>query len=196
LSLEPSRSATFFAAEQAHQAGVDVFCDLDFRADQWHDPRAFGICIRAILPLVNVAFGTEEEVLAAMLTSSSQLKITDSQISAPEVTGNLVAAIEGLLSRGPQALVVKRGAKGCSIYLKDGKPIDVPGFPVEVYNVLGAGDAFASGFIYGFVHGWEWYRSARMGNACGAIVVTRHGCANHMAYEKEALEFIEHHGGF
>ena len=47
-------------------------------------------------------------------------------------------------------------------------------------NVLGAGDAFASGFLYGYLQGWPLERAARMGNACGAIVVTRHGCANFM----------------
>ena len=74
--------------------------------------------------------------------------------------------------------------------------MDVPGFPVEVYNVLGAGDAFAAGFIYGIVKGWDYYKAARMGNAGGAIVVTRHGCANFMAYEEEALKFIAERGGF
>ena len=68
--------------------------------------------------------------------------------------------------------------------------------PVEVHNILGAGDAFAGGLIYGRSKGWDWYRSARMGNACGAIVVTRHGCANFMAFEEEALRFVEEHGGF
>ena len=63
-------------------------------------------------------------------------------------------------------------------------------------NVLGAGDAFASGLIYGVLHGWDWQKSARMGNACGAIVVTRQGCANFMPYETEALQFIEERGGF
>jgi 5-dehydro-2-deoxygluconokinase len=63
-------------------------------------------------------------------------------------------------------------------------------------NVLGAGDAFAGGFLYGYLKGWDWRRAARMGNACGAIVVTRHGCANFMPGEQEALAFIEERGGF
>lgn len=196
LSKEPSRSATFFAVEQARHAGVTVFCDLDFRADQWLDPLAFGTVIRAILPMVTVAFGTEEEILAAMLADPGKLRIERSQISAPKVSGDLKAAINELLQTGPQALVVKRGGKGCSIYLQEGETINVPGFPVEVFNVLGAGDAFASGFIYGYVKGWDWYKAARMGNACGAIVVTRHGCANHMGYEDEVLQFIKDRGGF
>jgi 5-dehydro-2-deoxygluconokinase len=196
LSREPSRSATFFAAEQAKAAGAGVFFDLDFRADQWHDPRAFGVAARAILPLVDVCLGTEEEVLAAMLADPQQLRIDHSQISAPQITGDLPAAIAGLLARGPQALVVKRGAKGATVFPRQAEPVEAPGFPVEVYNVLGAGDAFASGFIYGYVKGWDWYRSARMGNACGAIVVTRHGCANFMPFEEEALSFVEERGGF
>jgi 5-dehydro-2-deoxygluconokinase len=196
LSKDPGRSATVFAAELARTAGTAVMLDIDFRADQWHDPRAFGVGVRSILPLVDVAIGTEDEVKAAMLTETKQLTITHSQISDPEVKGDLRDAIQGLLGHGPEALVVKRGEKGATIFQSDGEVIDVPGFPVKIYNILGAGDAFASGLIYGYLKGWDWYKAARMGNACGAIVVTRHGCANFMGYEDEVLEFIEQRGGF
>lgn len=196
LSREPSRSSTLFAAERAKSAGATVFFDLDFRADQWHDPRAFGANARLVLPLADVVLGTEEEVKAAVLAEASQVQIEHWQISAPEVRGDPEAAIAELLARGPQALVVKRGARGARVCLPGGTRVEAPGFPVEVYNVLGAGDAFAAGFIYGRLHGWDWRRSARMGNACGAIVVTRHGCANFMGYEAEVLDFIEAHGGF
>jgi 5-dehydro-2-deoxygluconokinase len=196
LSREPSRSATFFAVERARSAGATVFFDLDFRADQWHDPRAFGVNVRALLPQTDIVLGTEEEVKAAVLVEASQVQIAHSQISAPDVRGDVDTAIAALLACGPKALVVKRGAHGATICLPDGQRIDAPGFPVEIYNVLGAGDAFAAGFIYGYLHGWDWYRSARMGNACGAIVVTRHGCANFMGYEQEVLDFIESRGGF
>ena len=63
-------------------------------------------------------------------------------------------------------------------------------------RTIAAGDAFAAGFIYGLAQGWNYYKAARMGNAGGAIVVTRHGCANFMAYEDEALKFIDERGGF
>lgn len=196
LSREPSKSATLFAVERVRSAGAIVFFDLDFRADQWHDPRAFGANVRAILPQTDIVLGTEEEVKAAVLTEASQVQINHSQISAPDVHGEVDTAINAILERGPKALVVKRGAHGAKICLPDGQRIDVPGFPVEIYNILGAGDAFAAGFIYGQLHGWDWYKSARMGNACGAIVVTRHGCANFMGYEQEVLDFIESRGGF
>jgi 5-dehydro-2-deoxygluconokinase len=196
LSREPSRSATFFAVEQAKKSNATVFFDIDFRADQWHDVRAFGVTARAVLRNVDVALGTEEEILAAMLADPTQLKIKHSQISAPEITGDLEMAIQSILDLGPSTLVVKRGAKGATVYQKRQASVEVPGFPVEIYNILGAGDAFASGLIYGYLKGWDWYKAARMGNACGAIVVTRHGCANFMAYEEEALKFVEERGGF
>jgi len=195
LSKEPSRSATIFAAERAKAQGATVFLDIDFRADQWHDPRAFGVVVRSVLPLVDVAFGTEAEVKAAGL-SETTISIEHSQVTRPRIAGDLAQAIEALLKRGPEALVLKQGERGSSVYLPDGQVIHAPAFPVEVVNVLGAGDAFAAGFIYGYLKGWDWRKAARMGNACGAIVVTRPGCANFMPYEAEALKFIEEHGGF
>ena len=173
-----------------------MFMDIDFRADQWHDPRAFGVVVRSTLINVDVAIGTEEEVKAAALGDAVRVSIEHSQISSPKVSGDLAAAVEAMLGVGPKALVVKRGLKGAAVYLPNRQMIQAQPFPVEVVNVLGAGDAFASGLIYGVLHGWDWQKSARMGNACGAIVVTRQGCANFMPYETEALQFIEERGGF
>ena len=199
LSKEPSRSATLFAAEMARQVGTTVLLDIDYRLDQWHDQRAFGVTLRSALRLVDIVVGTGDEINAAMLTDPSQISIAHSQISDARVSGDTGAAIRKLLSLGPRALVQKRGAAGSSVHLASGegdaKRIDVPGFPVEVQNILGAGDAFASGFLYGLVNGWDWYKAARLGNACGAILVTRHGCANFMPTHNEVMTFIQDHGG-
>jgi 5-dehydro-2-deoxygluconokinase len=74
--------------------------------------------------------------------------------------------------------------------------IDVPGFRVEVFNILGAGDAFAAGAIYGYAQGWDWYKATRLANACGAIVVTQHGCANFMPTLAEVEAFVASQGGW
>jgi 5-dehydro-2-deoxygluconokinase len=236
LSKEPSRSATLFAAEMAREAGTTVMLDIDFRPDQWHDPRAFGITLRSALRLVDIVVGTEDEINAVMLTDPSQVSLTHSQVSDARVSGDISVAIQALLGLGPQVLAQKRGAEGTMVHLvsKDegelfpkadksavgtglkGAPqadksamgtinrplqavqiaqIEVPGFPVKVENILGAGDAFASGLLYGFINGWDWYKAARLGNACGAILVTRHGCANFMPTYDEVMMFIQNHGG-
>lgn len=196
LSREPSRSATLFAAELARQHGTMVALDIDFRPDQWHDPRAFGVAIRSLLRSVDLVIGTDDEINAAMLTDPAQLSLTHSQVSDTRVAGDTDGAIRAIIGMGPPILVQKCGADGARVHFATGAPIAVPGFPVEVYNILGAGDAFASGLLYGFLQGWDWYKAARMGNACGAIVVTRHGCANSMGTTDEVVEFIAQRGGF
>ena len=187
LSREPSRSATMFAAEQAKAAGATVFLDIDFRPPVWPDARSFAVAIRSLLSWVDVAIGTEDELMAA--ASGTMLRARSAAV-------DVAAAAKALLGCGAELLVVKRGAQGASVYPSGGDVIDAAPFAVEVCNVLGAGDAFASGFVYGYLNGWDPHRSARMGNACGAIVVTRHGCANFMPYEQEALDFIDERGGY
>jgi 5-dehydro-2-deoxygluconokinase len=176
LSRQPSRDATIYAAEQARAHGTKVVLDLDFRTELWPDARNFGVAVRSILPLVDVVLGTLDEIERATFTANSILS-------------------EWMLESGLQALIIKRGAASTLIYSGNGKSQQVPTFPVEVLNVLGAGDAFASGFLYGYLKGWDLAKAALMGNACGAIVVTRHVCANFMPYEQEALDFIGERGG-
>lgn len=193
LSRQPSRDATLFAAEEARACGTKVVLDLDFRSELWPDARAFGVAVRSIMPLVDVLIGTSDEVNKALLRGWPH---GADAAATRDTSADIKAGIERMLGVGPEALVMKRGGESTLIYLPGGEILEVAPFAVEVYNVLGAGDAFASGFLYGYLKGWDWARAARMGNACGAIVVTRHGCANFMPYEQEALSFIEERGGF
>src|SRR5258707_1356209 len=62
LSKEPSRSATLFAAETAHQAGVPVVLDIDFRPIQCQDRGASSAFFHSVLCLVDVGIGTEDEI--------------------------------------------------------------------------------------------------------------------------------------
>jgi 5-dehydro-2-deoxygluconokinase len=208
LSRQPSRDATMFAAEAARASGGRVVLDLDVRAELWPDMRAYAAGVRSMLPLTDVVIGTAEEVAAAttrdgaetahaVAAATAAIESPESPESPDTFGGALAANVRELLAAGSaEALVVKRGARSTVVCLRDGETIEAATFPVEVLNVLGAGDAFAGGFLYGYLKGWDWQRSARMGNACGAIVVTRHGCANFMPYEQEVLAFIQERGGF
>ena len=195
LSRQPSRDATLFAAEVAKSCGTKVVLDLDFRAELWPDVRSYGVAVRSMMPLADVVIGTLDEVRLAFLRAggdSAGLPREPGTSAGRELTNGMRAA----LAAGPEALVVKRGADSTLVYTRGGEEVEAQPFKVEVLNVLGAGDAFAGGFLYGYLKGWGWHKAARMGNACGAIVVTRHGCANFMPYEHEVLSFIEERGGF
>jgi len=172
LSHQPSRDATLAAAAAARGAGVPVVVDIDYRPDQWESAAAFSAQMRELLRFATLAVGTEEELAAAAGSS------------------DVPRGAAALLACGIEALVLKRGARGSTVFRADTPPIDAAPFPIDVLNVLGAGDAFASGFLYGYLQGWTLERAARMGNACGAIVVTRHGCANFMPTLDEVSAFV------
>jgi 5-dehydro-2-deoxygluconokinase len=176
LSHEPGRTATFAAAAIARRAAVPVVVDIDYRPDQWESASVFATHLGSLLRNATIAVGTEEELAAA--------------------TGNadVEPSAAALLAAGIDALVLKRGGRGSTIFRPQAPPVDVAPFHVDVLNVLGAGDAFASGFLYGYLEGWPLERAARLGNACGAIVVTRHGCANFMPTLDEVAAFLAERG--
>jgi 5-dehydro-2-deoxygluconokinase len=176
LSHEPAREATLHAAASARAATVPVVVDIDYRPDQWDNVVAFSTHMRALLRTSTLAVGTEDELAAAAATD------------------DVVRGAAVLLECGIEALILKRGARGSTVFRRDVAPVDAAPFPITVLNVLGAGDAFASGFLYGYLQGWALERAARMGNACGAIVVTRHGCANFMPTLDEVSAFVAERG--
>lgn len=189
MARDPSRSATLSIMRRAKDAGVTVYLDLDFRADQWPDLLAFGLTIRSVLRDVDVILGTEEEINAAMLKDPADVVIKHSQITAPEIRGDIEANTAALLKDVP-VVVRKEGARGCTVFEQGQTPLPVPGFPVEVVNILGAGDAFAGGLVTGRIRGLNWYDSARLGNACGAIVVNNIGCSAFAPTWDEAQAFM------
>lgn len=190
LSRGSCREATFAAAEQAQTHELTIFHDLDLRPDQWSHPRAFGMSQRTLLPWLNVIIGTEEEFCAALTLEAENImageRVTPAQKAALE------AQLSALFATHPQlqTIILKRGADGVTVLQRDETNVNVAGFPVDIVNTVGAGDAFASGLIYGWGQGWSWAKAARFGNACGALVVTRHGCAAAMPTLSEVEQFL------
>ena len=82
-----------------------------------------------------------------------------------------------MCKRGPMGAVAFTGAIPDT--LDEGE--SGPGFAIEVFNVLGAGDGFMSGLLKGWLDGPrdapDWPTALTYANACGALAVSRHGCA-------------------
>jgi fructokinase len=69
---------------------------------------------------------------------------------------------------------VTRGSLGCTV-LMDGQYIEAPGYPVQVVDTVGAGDAFAAAFLHGLGSGWPTPEIADFANRVGALVASRRG---------------------
>lgn len=127
--------------------------------------------LQEVIPLAHLVIGTEEEFHIA-----GGCEDTDE-------------ALRRLQKLSQAVFVVKRGPLGCSVHA-GGTALRGEGFPAEVFNVLGAGDGFAAGFLSGWLRDLPLAECARRANACGALVVSRHGCAPSMPSQEELELFL------
>ncbi|HJS31092.1 MAG TPA: 5-dehydro-2-deoxygluconokinase [Alphaproteobacteria bacterium] len=177
------------AMRYARAAGTKVALDIDYRPVLWGltghglGERRFvasgGVSahLQSIAPMCDLIVGTEEEIHIAGGSTDT------------------LAALRRLREVSSATIVVKRGPQGCVVFtgaipatIEDG--IVGPGFPVEVYNVLGAGDGFMAGLLRGWLGGADWPTACMYANACGALVVSRHGCAPAMPTWVELQDFL------
>jgi len=189
LSRGGAFDVSLYLAEGANSQDTTTFIDLDLRPDQWLQPLAFGLRVRRIMPLCDVIIGTEEEFYAALSPRPEAVMAGETLTD----TADLYELMQDCAGANDALLVLKRGDRGARLYM-DGRRRDVPGYPVEIINTVGAGDGFASGFIYGWAQGWGWEEAARFANACGALVVSRHGCARALPYRSEVEAFLKERG--
>ena len=189
LSTAQTRAAVEQAFRWARAHDTRTILDIDYRPVLWKltaagdgasrfvESAQVTAALQSVLPLCDLVVGTEEEILIA------------------GGSHDVLAAVRAIRELTPAPIVIKRGAAGCTI-IEGPAPraltagLDVPGFPVEVLNVLGAGDAFLSGLLCGWLGGRSLPESARLGNACGALVVSRHGCTPAMPSRVELEEFL------
>jgi 5-dehydro-2-deoxygluconokinase len=184
FSQEPIAGTCFAAIAMARAEKLRVVFDIDYRPvlwgltapgrgeDRFVKSQAVTAKLQAVVALADLVIGTEEEFHIA---------------AGCENTAEALARLRALSAA---VFVVKRGPLGCSVHHGDlGGSAGGTGFPVEVFNVLGAGDGFAAGFLSGWLRGQPLEECARRANACGALVVSRHGCAPAMP-SKEELELF------
>jgi 5-dehydro-2-deoxygluconokinase len=195
LSHPDTREACLFAMRAAKAAGTRVVLDIDYRPVLWGltapgmgerrfvASQAVSDEIQSVLPLCDLVVGTEEEVHIA---GGSEDALT---------------ALRRIRQVSSALIVMKRGPMGCVAFpaaipadLAEG--VQGPGFPVEVFNVLGAGDAFMAGLLRGWVRGEPLADALRYANACGALVVSRHGCAPAMPSWVELNHFLSEGSSF
>jgi len=170
--------------------GGKVVFDIDYRPNLWGlaghaegferyvKSDRVSAQLKTVLPDCDLIVGTEEEI---MIASGAD---------------DCLSALKTIRALSSATIVLKRGAMGCIVYdgpisedLEDG--IVGKGFPIEIYNVLGAGDAFMSGFLRGWLGGEDHATAATWANACGAFAVSRLLCAPEYPTFEELQFFLK-----
>jgi fructokinase len=77
-----------------------------------------------------------------------------------------------------ESVCITRGAEGCTLLL-DGEYVEAGGFPIQVADAIGAGDAFSAALLHGISSGWPARQTADFANRVGALVASRPGGSPH-----------------
>jgi 5-dehydro-2-deoxygluconokinase len=188
LSHPRTEKAVLKALRLARENGARTALDIDYRPNLWGlaghgagesrfiESRKVTEKLQSTLHLFDLIVGTEEEFHIAGGSTDT------------------IEALRAVRKVSKATLVCKRGPMGAVAFdaeipatLDEGK--SGPGFPIEVFNVLGAGDGFMSGLLRGWLGGEDWRTALTWANACGAFAVSRHGCTP--AYPSwEELQFF------
>ena len=188
LSHPGTEAAVRKALDIARADGARTALDIDYRPNLWGlgghgdgESRfvadgAVTARLKGTLHLFDLIVGTEEEFRIAGGHAGT------------------VDALRAVRAVSDAVLVCKRGPTGAAAFagaipdsLDEGE--SGPGFPIEVFNVLGAGDGFMSGLLCGWLGDRDWKTALTWANACGALAVSRHGCAP--AYpSREELDYF------
>ena len=188
LSHPQTEAAVLKALKLARENGGRTALDIDFRPNLW------GLSGHGDGENRFIASGKVTEKLHASLHLFNLIVGTEEEFHIAGGTTDTIQALRNVRKVSDATLVCKRGPMGAVAFegeipetLEEG--LSGPGFPIEVFNVLGAGDGFMSGLLKGWITGEDWVASLTYANACGAFAVSRHGCTP--AYPSwEELQFF------
>ncbi len=188
LSHPQTEAAVLKALRIARENGGRTALDIDYRPNLW------GLSGHGDGELRFIASDKVTEKLQSTLHLFDLIVGTEEEFHIAGGTTDTVEALRNVRKVSAATLVCKRGPMGATAFegaipdsLDDG--VSGPGFPIEVFNVLGAGDGFMSGLLKGWITGEDWVTSLTYANACGAFAVSRHGCTP--AYPSwEELQFF------
>ena len=188
LSHPSTAAAVLKALTLARKHGAQTALDIDYRPNLWG--------------LAGHGDGESRFIESAKVTAQLQATLhffdlivgTEEEFHIAGGSTDTIAALRAVRAVSKATLVCKRGPMG-AVAFQGVVPDSLdagetgPGFPIEVFNVLGAGDGFMSGLLKGWLDGEPWPVALKYANVCGAFAVSRHGCTP--AYPSwEELQFF------
>ncbi|MCB1357400.1 MAG: 5-dehydro-2-deoxygluconokinase [Maritimibacter sp.] len=192
LSHVNTEAAVLKALTLAKKHGARTALDIDYRPNLW------GVAGHGAGESRFVASETVTAKLQSTLHHFDVIVGTEEEFHIAGGTTDTLAALGAVRKVSGATLICKRGPMG-AVAFTGAVPDNLdagqsgPGFPIEVFNVLGAGDGFMSGLLKGWLDGESWPKALEYANACGAFAVSRHGCTP--AYPSwEELQFFLNRG--
>ncbi|NMD07437.1 MAG: DUF2090 domain-containing protein, partial [Phyllobacteriaceae bacterium] len=191
FAREANDKAQRKAMALAKKHGRRIIIDIDYRPNLW------GLAGHGAGEERYIKSDKVSQHLQSILADCDLIVGTEEEVHIAGGTEDTLEALRKIRSLSTGVIVLKRGPMGCVVC-----PSAIPptldggivgrGFPIEVYNVLGAGDAFMSGFLRGWLKNEPYEICATWANACGAFAVSRLLCSPEYVTWEELQYFLKH----
>lgn len=163
LAGSPSREAVFQVVKYARKHQVEILFELDYRYPTWQSDTETAVYYSLLAEMSDVVIGTRDEFD----------KLENKQ-------GENKDTVAYLFQHCPKLIVIKHGVKGSYAYTKEGQTVPGKAYKSNVLKTFGAGDSYASAFLYALNAGKDVATALKFGAAAAAIVVSKHSSSEAM----------------
>jgi 5-dehydro-2-deoxygluconokinase len=189
LSTETTYQSSQQAIKYAKAKGTKFILDIDYRPVLW-GLSSLGDGETRFISSENVS-----KHIQSVLSDCDLIVGTEEEVHIAGGSEDTIIALKKIRSLSKGTILLKLGALGCTLLHGDIPEseddfVAYGGFRVNVLNVLGAGDAFMSGFLRGWLRDESDEICCQYANACGALVVSRHECAPAIPSQEELFNYI------
>lgn len=175
LAQSPSREAVLQAIKYAKKNNVKVIFELDYRPYTWTSAEETAVYYSLVAELSDVVIGTREEY--------DKMENLDSE-------GDNDVTVKHLFQHGAELIVIKHGVDGSYAYEPDGMVHRGQAYKTKVLKTFGAGDSYASAFLYALLSGKDYETALKFGSASASIVVSKHSSSEAMPTVEEIEQLI------
>ncbi|PIK30863.1 5-dehydro-2-deoxygluconokinase [Bacillus siamensis] len=175
LAKSPSREAVLKAVHIAKKHDVKVVFELDYRPYTWQSAEETAVYYTLAAEQSDIVIGTRDEF----------------DVMENRSGGENDETVRRLFAHSADLVVIKHGVDGSYAYSRSGEVFRARAYKTKVLKTFGAGDSYASAFIYGLVSGRDIETALKYGSASASIVVSKHSSSEAMPAAGEILELIE-----
>ncbi|AIC92864.1 5-dehydro-2-deoxygluconokinase [Shouchella lehensis] len=177
LAQSPSREAVFQAVDYAKKNNVTIVFELDYRPYTWQSAEETSVYYKWAAEQANLVIGTRDEY----------------DILENQENGDDEETAKALLAHRAELVVIKHGVDGSIAFEEDGTITRAKAYPSNVLKTFGAGDSYASAFLYALVNGKSTQEALQFGGASAAIVVSKHSSSEAMPTVGEIEDLLKQH---
>lgn len=174
LAKSPSREAVLKAVQLAKKHQVKVVFELDYRPYTWTSAEETAVYYTLVAEQSDIVIGTRDEF----------------DVMENKSGGANEESVQHLFAHSADLVVIKHGVEGSYAYSKSGDVFRAKAYKTKVLKTFGAGDSYASAFLYGLVSGKDIETALKYGSASASIVVSKHSSSEAMPTVAEIEELI------